>query len=133
MDVYRRIAHGAKCLLRGESSIDVSAHTHGVKRLWANSPWGETSTRVAKRLWGQLSMGRKFLIPGVDLVNDVVHLNVVVFLRGEAVRRCAVITASDRNSSMVRDPLSHSRRILRTAQRKTSGRKLTSWRISSHR
>ena len=76
---------------------------------------------------------RQLLCAGVDLLNDATHLNVVVLLRGAAVRRCAVITASDRNSSMVRAPSSHSGRILRTAQRTTSGRKLTSWRISRHR
>ena len=54
----------------------------------------------------------------------------VVLLREAAVRRCAVITASDRNSSMVRDPLNHSGRISRTAQPTMIGQRLTSWRIS---
>ena len=67
----------------------------------------------------------------VDRENVTVHSTVTVLRRrGAVLRMCAIVTASDRNSLMVLGPLSHSGRILRTAQPTINGRRLTSWRIS---
>jgi len=60
-NVYGRIAHGAKCLVQGETSMDLSPHVHAAKRLWANHPWGEMFIREAKTYMGELSVGRKVL------------------------------------------------------------------------